>query len=103
MKPPIDTFEDLAASEDVNFLIKIDTVVGRQILVSLAILCKSKFHFSIHFLNIQEAKSGVLKTLADKARQNPDRLSTDQMKIDAKLGTGHFAYAWVCTYIYTTE
>jgi hypothetical protein len=51
MKPPIDTFEDLAASEDVNFLIKIDTVVGRQILVSLAILCKSKFHFSIHFKN----------------------------------------------------
>ena len=33
MKPPIDTFEDLAASEDVNFLIKIDTVVGRHILV----------------------------------------------------------------------
>ncbi|XP_046445822.1 glutamate receptor ionotropic, delta-1-like isoform X1 [Daphnia pulex] len=77
LKPPINTFEDLAASDDVDLLVKIDTYVGHEIL---------------------GANSGVLKTLADKARQNPDRLSTDQLKIDAKLGTGRFAYAWLQTY-----
>jgi hypothetical protein len=33
MKPPINTFEDLANSKDVGILIKEDVVIGLQILV----------------------------------------------------------------------
>ena len=33
MKPSINTFEDLAASEDVQLLIKEDLIIGQQILV----------------------------------------------------------------------
>jgi hypothetical protein len=33
MKPPINTFEDLANSKDVGILIKEDLVIGIQILV----------------------------------------------------------------------
>jgi hypothetical protein len=33
MKPAINTFEDLAASKDVGFIIKDDVIIGQQILV----------------------------------------------------------------------
>nr|CAH0102497.1 unnamed protein product [Daphnia galeata] len=78
MKPSINTFEDLAASEDVQLLIKEDVIIGQQILA---------------------AKSGVLKTLADQARRFPaDFMSKDQVTIDARLATGRYAYAWIQTY-----
>lgn len=34
MKPPINTFEDLAASNDVEILIKEDVVIGQQLMVN---------------------------------------------------------------------
>jgi hypothetical protein len=33
LKPPINTFEDLATSDDIDLLVKIDTYVGHEILV----------------------------------------------------------------------
>ncbi|XP_046446905.1 glutamate receptor ionotropic, delta-1-like [Daphnia pulex] len=77
MKPPINTFEDLANSKDVGILIKEDVVIGLQILA---------------------AQSGVLKTLADQARRNPDQIFKDQSKIDVRLASGHYAYAFLQTY-----
>ncbi|EFX66287.1 hypothetical protein DAPPUDRAFT_116519 [Daphnia pulex] len=77
MKPPINTFEDLANSKDVGILIKEDLVIGIQILA---------------------AQSGVLKTLADQARRNPDQIFKDQSKLDARLATGRYAYSFVQTY-----
>nr|CAH0102495.1 unnamed protein product [Daphnia galeata] len=77
MKPPINTFEDLAASNDVEILIKEDVVIGQQLMA---------------------AKSGVFKTLADQARRNPDHIFKDQSKIDIRLATGHYAYAFLQTY-----
>lgn len=38
MKPPINTFEDLATSEDVGILIKEDVVIGLQILVKIKMI-----------------------------------------------------------------
>jgi hypothetical protein len=43
----------------------------------------------------QEAKSGTLKTLGDQARNYPERLFTDQSKINARLLTGRFAFPTV--------
>lgn len=34
MKPPINSFEDLAAREDINLIILRNTVIGQQLLVN---------------------------------------------------------------------
>ncbi|XP_046454942.1 glutamate receptor 3-like [Daphnia pulex] len=77
MKPPINTMEDLAASQEVNIVLRSDTSTGIQIL---------------------QATSGIFKVLGDQVRSKPDRLFTDPFKIAAKLETGHFAFPYVHTF-----
>ncbi|KAI9566009.1 hypothetical protein GHT06_009808 [Daphnia sinensis] len=76
-KPPINTFEDLAANPDVGILLRKEALITQYIL---------------------EAKTGALKTIGDQARSHPDRFWTDQEKISRRLATGHYAYPWVQTF-----
>jgi len=54
-----------------------------------------KTSFVKFILFFQAAQSGVLKTLADQARRNPDRIFKDQSKLDVRLASGRYAYAFV--------
>ncbi|EFX85981.1 hypothetical protein DAPPUDRAFT_98390 [Daphnia pulex] len=71
LKPPMNTLEELAASNEVKIVIRSDTSTGVQIL---------------------QATSGIFKVLGDQVRSEPDRIFTDPFKLAAKLGTGHFAF-----------
>lgn len=99
MKPPIETFEDLTACENVGIILREDFVIGKQILVTF--FSSFFFFFALLLPNIfslyicQEAKTGTLKTLGDQARQYPERLFTDQSKINVRLVTGRFAHPHV--------
>ncbi|XP_057369794.1 glutamate receptor ionotropic, delta-1-like [Daphnia carinata] len=76
-KPPINTFEDLAASPDVGILLRTEALITQYVLT---------------------AKTGALKTIGDHARRHPDSLWTDQEKLSRRLATGHYAYPWVQTF-----
>ena len=65
-----------------------------SLVFSVWLLC----HF---FFICQEAKTGTLKILGDQVRQYPERLFTDQSKINVRLLTGRFAYPHV--YIQITK
>ncbi len=92
MKPPIETFEDLIACENVGIILRQDFVIGQQILVHLFSFSSLLVISQNMFFICQEAKSGTLKILGDQARKYPERLFTDQAKINARLLTGRFAF-----------
>ncbi|KAI9556275.1 hypothetical protein GHT06_018849 [Daphnia sinensis] len=74
MKPPIETLEDLASSEDVGLIIRHDVLMGEQIL---------------------KATSGIYKILGDKVRPHPNQILGDPFKVNAMLETGKYAYPFV--------
>ncbi|EFX69521.1 hypothetical protein DAPPUDRAFT_258444 [Daphnia pulex] len=71
MMPPIETLDDLAASKDVEIIVRHDTLIGEQIL---------------------QAKTGVYKMLGDQARKQTDHILGDPFKVSAMLETGRYAY-----------
>ncbi|XP_045025959.1 glutamate receptor ionotropic, delta-1-like [Daphnia magna] len=76
-KPPINTFEDLAANRDVGIILRTEALITQHIL---------------------EAKTGALKTIGDQARRHADRFWTDQEKLSRRLATGRYAYPWIQTF-----
>ncbi|XP_046447217.1 glutamate receptor ionotropic, kainate 2-like [Daphnia pulex] len=77
MKPPINTFEDLAISEDVELILLADNVITMQIM---------------------GAHSGTLKILADKMRRNPDNILRNIQKISESLTTSRYAFPFLKTF-----
>nr|CAH0098391.1 unnamed protein product [Daphnia galeata] len=70
MKPPINTFDDLIASEDIGLVLLADT----------------------------DAKTGPLKVLGDQMRSKPDRIVSNVPKLYKKLETEHFAFPFQKTF-----
>lgn len=99
MIPPINSFEDLAASKDVGVVLLSDTIIGQQILESykaIKSLTTNAFNnLIIQFYTQQGAKSGVLKTLGDQGRHNPDQLVTSLPKAMKLLETKRYALPYV--------
>ncbi|KZS03572.1 Uncharacterized protein APZ42_033783 [Daphnia magna] len=84
MKPPINTFEDLAASQDVSLVLLADNVIGQHIL---------------------DAKSGVLKILSGHIQNNRGQVLRNIQTISETLETGNYAFPFVtstycCVYVY---
>ncbi|XP_046453943.1 ionotropic receptor 93a-like [Daphnia pulex] len=77
LKPSIESLEELAASTEIGIVVRSDTPIGAQIL---------------------EATSGIYKVLGDQVRLHPDRIFVDPFKLNAKLETGQFAYAYMNTF-----
>ncbi|XP_046635994.1 ionotropic receptor 93a-like [Daphnia pulicaria] len=71
MKPPINTFEDLVASEDVELIILADTMTKKQIL---------------------EATRGAQKILGDDIRAHPDRILNSIEEATVRLKTERYAF-----------
>ncbi|XP_046447431.1 glutamate receptor ionotropic, kainate 2-like isoform X2 [Daphnia pulex] len=72
MKPPINTFEDLVASENVELILLADTMTKKQIL---------------------EATHGAQKLLGDDIRNHPDRILSSIEKVNVRLKTERYAFA----------
>ncbi|XP_046454961.1 glutamate [NMDA] receptor subunit 1-like isoform X1 [Daphnia pulex] len=79
MKPTINSFEDLAASEEVGIVLRSDTTIGNQIL---------------------KATSGIYKVLGDEARRNPNQIVDNPFKLTATLETGRYAYPYLHSLCY---
>nr|CAH0103993.1 unnamed protein product [Daphnia galeata] len=72
MKPAINTFEDLANSQEVELILLADTMTKKQIL---------------------DATHGAQKTLGDQIRKNPDRILNNIEKVNVRLITERYAFA----------
>ncbi|XP_046636084.1 ionotropic receptor 93a-like isoform X2 [Daphnia pulicaria] len=77
MKPPINTFEDLAASKEVELILLAETVIEQQ---------------------IRDAKTGVMKILGDQVRNNPDRILNSVPKVNSQIATGRYAFPFLQTF-----
>lgn len=105
MKPGIDSFEDLAASKDVGVVLRYDVSIGEQILVNLQdlfVIYISSFNHHNLYKRQQQAKSGIYKEIADKARRNPDQIVGDPFKLNNLLETGRYAYPFVSSFKITS-
>jgi ionotropic glutamate receptor len=95
MKAPIETFEDLIACEDVGIILQPRFRYRQADFVTIVLYSSLCYFRKTRSLFVRKAKSGTLKTLGDQARNYPERLFTDQSKINARLLTGRFAFPTV--------
>lgn len=101
MKPPINTFEDLAldlaASKEVELILLAETVIEQQILVRLGQIIMISLIQYVRCLCLfrKDAKTGVMKILGDQVRNNPDRILNSVPKVNSQIATGRYAFPFV--------
>jgi hypothetical protein len=99
MKPPINTFEDLAASKEVELILLAETVIEQQIRVRDRSNSNDFFNIIICVrclcLFRKDAKTGVMKILGDQVRNNPDRILNSVPKVNSQIATGRYAFPFV--------
>ncbi|XP_046636082.1 glutamate receptor ionotropic, delta-1-like isoform X1 [Daphnia pulicaria] len=102
MKPPINTFEDLAASKEVELILLAETVIEQQIRVRDRSNSNDFFNIIICVrclcLFRKDAKTGVMKILGDQVRNNPDRILNSVPKVNSQIATGRYAFPFLQTF-----
>jgi len=102
MKPPINTFEDLVASEDVKLIVLADTVTKQQIMASF-VNEPFYYHYSVSVFSLhlkfnsifKDATRGAQKILGNEIRRNPDRMLNTLEEVTVRLKTKHYAFGTV--------